>query len=254
MLWFLVLLAAVGTYLMANARSETALAHNILAGAKAEALADAGIAQAVFNLTDPVPANRWQLDGAPHQMRLPGGELTIRLDDESKKINPNLASESLTAGLFESLGVDRNQARRLGAAIADWVDADDKPRPNGAEKDQYRAAGRSYAPPNAPFESLDELQLVLGMTPEIFAAARPYLTLYSDLESPDAKTAPDVIRQALSLAAQAEAEGDQGEAPRAAIRGLRALRAETSPPTAAAPNSTQNPAQNSGQKPARQSG
>ena len=93
-LWFLVLLAAVGTYLMANARSETALAHNVLAGAKSEALADSGIAQAAFNLTDPLPANRWKFDGMPHQMKLPGGEVTIRLDDESKKINPNLASES----------------------------------------------------------------------------------------------------------------------------------------------------------------
>ena len=42
--WYLVLLAAIGTYLLANARSETAVARNIRSAASAEALADAGIA------------------------------------------------------------------------------------------------------------------------------------------------------------------------------------------------------------------
>jgi Tfp pilus assembly protein PilX len=57
-LWFLVLIAAIGTYLMANARSETAIARNILAAAHAEALADAGVAQAAFNLTETLASNR----------------------------------------------------------------------------------------------------------------------------------------------------------------------------------------------------
>lgn len=207
-LWFLVVLAAVGTYLMANARSETALAHNILVGAKAEALADAGIAQAVYNLTEPLPDRRWTLDGEPHRLALLGGEVTIRLGDETQKINPNFASEALLAALFESLGVERAEARRLGAAVADWVDHDDVTRPGGAEKKQYDDAGKGYAPPNAPIESLDELRLVLGMTPEIFAAARPFLTIYTQAEAPDAKTAPPAIRRALQIAEQIRRESD----------------------------------------------
>src|SRR5262245_2771487 len=92
-LWFLVLIAAIGSYMMANARTETAIARNMRSAASAEALADAGIAQAVFNLTDTVPSNRWRLDGAPHRLRLLDGEVIVRVSDETAKINPNRASD-----------------------------------------------------------------------------------------------------------------------------------------------------------------
>jgi general secretion pathway protein K len=213
-LWFLVLLAAIGTYMVANARMQTALAHNVVAAAKAEALADAGIARAVFNLTDPVPDNRWTPDGAPHEVRLPDGAVTIRLEDESAKINPNLATDKLMAALFEVHGADGSRARRLGAAIADWVDPDGNARPNGAEARQYADAGLAYGPPNAPIESLHELQLVLGMTPDLFAAVKPLLTIYTGIPAPDARHAPPAIRRAIDLAAQsarAEEGGDPDE-------------------------------------------
>jgi general secretion pathway protein K len=209
-LWFLVLLAAIGTYMVANARMQTALARNVVAAAKAEALADAGIARAVFNLTDPVPGSRWALDGAPHEVSLPGGTLTIRLGDESAKINPNLATDKLMAALFETRGADGSLARRLGAAIADWVDRDGNVRPNGAEARQYADAGLAYRPPNAPIESLQELQLVLGMTPDLFAAVEPLLTIYTDVSAPDAHHAPPAIRRAIEVAARS-ATADEGD-------------------------------------------
>src|SRR5262245_35770593 len=167
-LWFLVLIAAVSAYLVANARLDTAIARNTLAAAEAEALADAGVTQAVFNQIDPVDATRWPLDGAPHRITLSGGDVNIRLFDEREKINPDRASDRLLAALFEAAGVERPIARQLGASIADWVDKDLELRPFGAEREQYAAVGRSYAPPNVPVESLDELQLVLGLTPQIY--------------------------------------------------------------------------------------
>src|SRR5215471_9904458 len=210
-LWFLVLIAAIATYLLANARSETAVARNIRAAASAEALADAGIAQAIFNRTDTIPSRRWDLDGEPHEVSLATGNVTIRLYDEHLKINPNIASESLISGLFQAAGTDRALARRLGASIADWVGMGDTPRQFGAKKEQYEQAGRSYGPPNAPIESLDELQLVLGMTPELLALVRPYLTIYTSNAEPDETRSPPLIRRALALAqrdAKIEVERD----------------------------------------------
>lgn len=198
-LWFLVLIAAMSAYLIANARYETAIARNVLAAASAEALADAGVAQAVFNQTDTVEDAHWALDGAPHLIRLLDGEVTIRLFDERQKINPNRASDALLAALFEAAGVERALARRIGASVADWVDRDPEPRALGAERDQYASAGRSYAPPNMPVDSLDELQLVLGITPQLYASARPYLTIHTDTARPDARNAPAVIQRALLL-------------------------------------------------------
>ena len=202
-LWFLVLISAIAVYLMIDARSETAIARNMRAAAEAEALADAGVAQAVFNQTEPAAAYRWLLDGKPHIVQLPTGRMTIRLSDERLKINPNHASIALLAGLFQSVGVDYGASQRLAAAVADWVGPGDKPRPLGAKKDEYASAGRSYGPPNAPLESLDELQLVLGMTPEIHARVRPYLTIFTAGGDPDPKKASPVVRNALLLAARA---------------------------------------------------
>jgi general secretion pathway protein K len=207
-LWFLVLLAAVGTYMLANARSETALAHNVIAAAHAQALADSGIAEAVFHLTDPAPEKNWALDGRDHVLHLDEGELTIRLRDEGEKINPNIAAEPLVAALFTTVGTDPGQAARLAAAIADWVDTDDDVRPLGAEKDQYHDAGLPYGPANAPFESLDELALVFGMTPAILAAARPYLSIHTQTDRPDGVNAADPVLRALAMV-----PADSGQSP-----------------------------------------
>jgi general secretion pathway protein K len=201
-LWFLVLISAVAIYLLIDSRAETAVARNVRVAAEAEALADAGVAQAVFNQADPSPTGRWRLDGAPHRVQVTGGSVTIRLADEDAKINPNHASAAILAGLFEAVGVDRSAAQRLGSSVADWVSHGDQPRPLGAKKEQYAAAGRNYGPPNAPLESLDELQLVLGMTPEVFAQVRPYLTIYTAGDDPDPKTASPIVRNALQLAAR----------------------------------------------------
>ena len=51
------------------------------------------------------------------------------------------------------------------------------------------------------------------MTPEIFALSRPYLTIYTQSEEPQARDAPPVIRSALSLASSNEKpDGDSDSA------------------------------------------
>jgi general secretion pathway protein K len=211
--WFLVLVGAIGAYLVANGRAETAIAHNVRAAAAAEALADAGIARAVINQADPQTTNRWKLDGAAHNLSLPSGRIEIRLADETRKINPNLASDVLLSALFEVCGADHSAAKRLGVAVADWVSADKATQDNAVKSDPYRAAGRSYSAPHAPIESLDELGLVLGMTPQALASVRPYLTIHAETAAPEAKTAPLVIQRALAMAARATKEdGDDDTA------------------------------------------
>ncbi len=198
-LWFLVLIATIGIYLSANSRTESAIAQNVRASAKAEALADGAVAQTVFIETDPAIDKRWPFDWAVHTLKLPTGLVTVRVRDESEKINPNLASDRLLTALFVALGVDPDKAARLGPAIADWVDQDDNPRPLGAEKDDYADAGKDYQPRNGPMLSLNELGLVLGMTPEILASARPYLTISTAVARPDGVNAPPVVKQALTM-------------------------------------------------------
>lgn len=52
-------------------------------------------------------------------------------------------------------------------AILDWLDEDDEPRPYGAELEYYSTLPTPYAPKNGPIDSVEELLLVKGVTPEM---------------------------------------------------------------------------------------
>jgi DNA uptake protein ComE-like DNA-binding protein len=55
----------------------------------------------------------------------------------------------------------------IADAILDWMDPDDTPRQYGAERDYYSSLTPSYAPKNGPLESVEELLLVRGVTPQL---------------------------------------------------------------------------------------
>ena len=73
----------------------------------------------------------------------------------------------------------------LAAAIVDWIDSDDLAQPNGAEIDDYEAVGLSYGPKNAPFDTVSELQQVLGMNYELYSKIEPSITIYSGRSDPN---------------------------------------------------------------------
>ena len=77
------------------------------------------------------------------------------------------------------MGVDPAKAQSLADAIADFRDADNLPRLRGAEEAQYRDAGLVWGPKNAPFQTVGELQQILGMTAEIYRRVAPDLSVYS---------------------------------------------------------------------------
>jgi general secretion pathway protein K len=64
---------------------------------------------------------------------------------------------------------------------------------------QYRNAGRSWGPTGAEFQRLDEIDLVLGMTPALARASKPYLTLALE-QGPWLKYAGPVVLAALAKA------------------------------------------------------
>jgi type II secretory pathway component PulK len=52
-------------------------------------------------------------------------------------------------------------------SILDWLDPDDTPRENGAESDYYQTLNPPYNAKNGPLDSIDELLLVKGVTPQM---------------------------------------------------------------------------------------
>ncbi len=156
--------------------------------------------------TEGVSEQGWRADGTVYAWAFGGGELRISIEDEGGKIDLNRAPDELLKGLFVVVGVDGPEAARLVDAIADFRDADDVKRANGAEDDDYRAAGLAWQAKDAPFEAVEELQRVMGMTPELYAKAAPYLTVYSKRAKIDLVTAPREVLLAVPGIVAAEVE------------------------------------------------
>lgn len=204
-LWTLVLIAFIVAHITASGRTETRIAENLVDNAVAQAAADGAISEAIFNLSNPRPEQRWPLDGQPRQLAVGDSGVVLRLEDEASWINPNLASPLLLQALLQTLGFNTQIAQQLAGAIAEWVGTSETPQSPAAVFATYRAAGLDYQPPGAPLESLGELGRVAGVTPAVLAALRPHLTLYGPAE-PNPRGSDPVVRAALAIVAQT---GDQ---------------------------------------------
>jgi len=207
-LWVMVLLSAIGIHVAATGRTEANIAFNLVRNAKAQAMADAGIYRAIYASIDPQSPQAWAADGAPHELSLPDGTDTVWIEDENGKINPNQAPPELLAALLRELGLKPDSASRLATAIGIWVTPDDGTRRPGTVEADYRAADLNYLPPGEPVETVDELSRVLGMTPEILAAMRPYLSVFANSSVPDPSVAPPLVRRAIADVPSLGAQGD----------------------------------------------
>lgn len=179
-MWVAVLLTVIASSFIVERRTEWLILHNSASLARAEAAANAGVYRAVVELyrSDPSP-DRWTKDGQPHEFTFDGVPVRVVVRDESAKIDINTAAEPLLRGLLVSAGLQEDEATRVLDAILDWRDPDTLKRPQGAEEQDYRAAGLSYVPANAPFQAIEELQLVLGMRPELYRRIAPSITVFS---------------------------------------------------------------------------
>jgi general secretion pathway protein K len=179
-MWLCVLVTVIATSFIVERRAEAMVVHNSVSLARAEAAADAGVQRGVMEMYrgDNTPGV-WRRDGTPQSWAFDGIPVRVELRDESAKIDINTAVDPLLRGLLVSSGMNDEEANRVLDAILDWRDPDSLRRPNGAEEAEYRAAGLTYKPANAPFQAIEELQLVLGMRPEIYRRLAPSITVFS---------------------------------------------------------------------------
>ena len=189
-LWSVVLLALLTTVLMASGRSEGQLAGNLRRAAAAEAAADAGVAEAVFHVTD-AGAQAWHADSQPRLVRIGGYAVTVQVADENGKLNPNFSPPALTAAVIAAAtGMDAARAAKLAQAFFDWHSLGTQSQ----MATQYRQAGMAAAPTGQPFRSIDELGLVIGMTPDILARIRPYFSVFTNGPL-DVSAAPPLVQR-----------------------------------------------------------
>ena len=106
--------------------------------------------------------------------------VAVTVREETARIDLNHAEPEMLTNIFVQVGIPEETARMYAARIADWRDEDDKVTGGlGAERGNYRAAGRTDGPRNGRFIHVAELALVLGISARAAAAVAPYVTVAS---------------------------------------------------------------------------
>ena len=196
-LWVVALLTIVAGGLSATVRSELHVVTNTAALLQAQYATESGVELAAMNLMYPQSV-RWPADGSIRELDIGTAKLRIATWDESGKVDLNYAPAQLLSSLMINSGVEPGQADLLVDAILDWRDVDEFQRLNGAEDSDYRIAGLDYGPRNAPFETVDELRYVLGMTEALYSDIEPALTVYSGRNGVNVNAASAQVTQAIA--------------------------------------------------------
>lgn len=215
-LWVITLLTIIAVSLTAAQRTESTLAGNQLATARFRAAADAGINWSVLNLLTPPTvfdeeADPWIPDGTARTWIFAGETLELRVYNEGSRIDLNSAEREVLEALFAAQGLPEDEASALADAIEDWRDTNDLTELNGAEDGDYEDAGRSYGAKDGPFDSVQELQLVLGVDRNLYRELASALTVSPHGNKLDQEFASPLVHAALQGITLEEAELEQEE-------------------------------------------
>ncbi len=158
---------------------------------EAAAIMEAAVSRAIAGLLDPRVEERWRVDNVPRVFRFGAVDVTVHIQDELGLIDLNAADGDAFVRLLIMVGgIGPDAARDLADKIMDWREADDLGHLHGATKTDYLIAGYKYAPRQGPFQSVEELTLVMGMTPDVFKRIAPAITVHSQRPTFDPQVAP----------------------------------------------------------------
>jgi len=179
-LWVLTILMVLVFSFSFMTSTETYSTLSFKERAEKEFLAEAGIERGIMELFyRNINKNQavvleghevWKIDGTSYKSQMGEGEYSVRITDESGKININGitdANSDILRNLFKNLGIPEEEVNTIVDSILDWKDPDDLHHLSGAESDYYMSLPTPYKAKNANFETVEELLLVKGMTPEI---------------------------------------------------------------------------------------
>ncbi len=202
-LWLIAMLTAVVGAFALIARIEYMQGRVLSQGVVADQAARAGLEYAMTRVIDLDQTRQWLPDGREYTWPFGEAEVVVTIVDESGKVDINGADLDLMASLMLAVGVERQPARKIAAAIMDWRDPDTLTQAEGGAEDaDYSGEELPYGAKDAPFETIAELQLVLGMTPELFEKLAPHLTVYSGQGRPSEQYASAEVLQALGVDAE----------------------------------------------------
>jgi len=196
-LWVMAVLAFLAAPVFRGGQTEANLAYSSRQQSQLQEAADGAIFETIWHLLDG-GGDFWIPGTAVYVIDESDTPVEVNVTDERGKFDINQSSQAELAALFSRVGADRTSASRVAHAIDEWRTL---MPPEGYERNSreafYKMNGYLWGPPGEEFQRLDELKLVAGMTPDLYAASIPYLTLALEQE-PWVQYAPDVVLATLS--------------------------------------------------------
>jgi general secretion pathway protein K len=200
--WVMVVLMAIVGEFTYSMRTEMNIVRNFKEEEQAYFLAMAGIEQAKLEILSVKESDLVFLDEEgvlvfkddneeedeeePLQRKseLGSGNFEYTITDEDSKLNinshslntgkqiQNVASIQILKELFENAGIDSTEVDTIVDSLVDWRDENEEHHLNGAEEEYYQSLSQPYSCKDGPFDTIEELLLVKGMTPEILYGAK----------------------------------------------------------------------------------
>ncbi|HWR59012.1 MAG TPA: hypothetical protein VN328_09010 [Thermodesulfovibrionales bacterium] len=205
-LWVLTVLMVIVLSFSLTARTETYSTLSFREGVEKKFLAEAGLQRGISEIfyrrqnLNVEGGDFWKTDGTPYSDRLGEGEYSVRIIDESGKIDINMLNDSsgiILKNLLINAGVGDDTANTIVDSVLDWKDKNEgMHRLNGAGDDYYASLPNPYKVKHADFDTVEELMLIKGVTPEIlFGSGKgkgiiDFLTVYSRVPTISIKAAP----------------------------------------------------------------
>jgi len=101
------------------------------------------------------------------ERKLGRGKVVLDIVPEEGRRNVNLLTDEDWEEILDQSNVPEDKWDELIDCFRDWVDPNEEHRLNGAESDDPFYRDRGYECKNAPLDTVDELLLIKGFTPQI---------------------------------------------------------------------------------------
>jgi len=195
-IWIVGILAAFTISVTVSVRSHALFARNSMSGVLAQAIADGMLRITAYRISYgddiAVPDGRWRLCHWTDE-----ADVGISVQDQSGLVDLNTASAPLILAVLEGLGLSQGEADEIATAMRDYRDADSESDLGRQEPRTY--PGQAFGPKNRPFEAVEELDQLPGMTPVLFGAFRQLATVYNQQTGIDLSTSPAPLLNTLGV-------------------------------------------------------
>jgi len=222
-IWLIALLMTMVLAFSLTMRANMYSAHATSEAVRGKCLAQAGLERAITELCykkagggGEAPKQEtvgWRTDGRPYDDKVGDDSYVVKVVDESGKIQINALTDRtgvILTNLLVTLGVSLDDSYTIVDSILDWKGTGELERLHGAKSDYYLSLPVPYKSKNGPFDTLEELLLVKGITREIlFGDAKTpglinFITLFSGNDRININAAPrEVLTSIPGITAEA---------------------------------------------------